>query len=136
MCIDFFFFFQAEDGIRDVAVTGVQTCALPISVPPRPEKPPHVEEFQISGEPAPAAAENTPAAAPPIPLDKPAAKTTAGKSKEKPAQKAPPKPAKPAEPELEREQEYELVLEQEQLVPAYDQQPPEPPAPARNKAAA
>src|SRR2546422_4084678 len=27
----FFFFFQAEDGIRDVAVTGVQTCALPIS---------------------------------------------------------------------------------------------------------
>src|SRR2546429_3729630 len=29
-----FFFFQAEDGIRDVAVTGVQTCALPISAPP------------------------------------------------------------------------------------------------------
>src|SRR6266436_9955603 len=28
----FFFFFQAEDGIRYVAVTGVQTCALPISV--------------------------------------------------------------------------------------------------------
>src|SRR5205809_3599810 len=28
----FFFFFQAEDGIRDVAVTGVQTCALPICV--------------------------------------------------------------------------------------------------------
>src|SRR2546422_5376549 len=28
----FFFFFQAEDGIRDVAVTGVQTCALPISL--------------------------------------------------------------------------------------------------------
>src|SRR2546429_7104072 len=28
----FCFFFQAEDGIRDVAVTGVQTCALPISV--------------------------------------------------------------------------------------------------------
>src|SRR2546429_5011347 len=27
------FFFQAEDGIRDVAVTGVQTCALPISRP-------------------------------------------------------------------------------------------------------
>src|SRR2546429_1192261 len=27
----FAFFFQAEDGIRDVAVTGVQTCALPIS---------------------------------------------------------------------------------------------------------
>src|SRR3989449_1477543 len=29
----FFFFFQAEDGIRDVAVTGVQTCALPIYPP-------------------------------------------------------------------------------------------------------
>src|SRR2546430_15203009 len=29
MCI-FFFFFQAEDGIRDLTVTGVQTCALPI----------------------------------------------------------------------------------------------------------
>src|SRR5207253_5366098 len=27
----FFFFFQAEDGIRDGHVTGVQTCALPIS---------------------------------------------------------------------------------------------------------
>src|SRR5256884_825389 len=40
-CVDWsmvfvFFFFQAEDGIRDVAVTGVQTCALPISflIPP------------------------------------------------------------------------------------------------------
>src|SRR3989442_5394422 len=30
-----FFFFQAEDGIRDADVTGVQTCALPIS-PPSP----------------------------------------------------------------------------------------------------
>src|SRR2546427_4011514 len=29
--IVFFFFFQAEDGIRDLTVTGVQTCALPIS---------------------------------------------------------------------------------------------------------
>src|SRR5438046_5304066 len=27
-----FFFFQAEDGIRDWSVTGVQTCALPISL--------------------------------------------------------------------------------------------------------
>src|SRR2546430_16379028 len=32
-----FFFFQAEDGIRDLTVTGVQTCALPIS----PERCPH-----------------------------------------------------------------------------------------------
>src|SRR3989442_8600742 len=30
LCL-FFFFFQAEDGIRDADVTGVQTCALPIS---------------------------------------------------------------------------------------------------------
>src|SRR2546429_7938086 len=30
MAFCLFFFFQAEDGIRDVAVTGVQTCALPI----------------------------------------------------------------------------------------------------------
>src|SRR5688572_32745830 len=29
-CLAFFFFFQAEDGIRDLTVTGVQTCALPI----------------------------------------------------------------------------------------------------------
>src|SRR5262249_57827452 len=29
--VTFFFFFQAEDGIRDWSVTGVQTCALPIS---------------------------------------------------------------------------------------------------------
>src|SRR5437016_9463404 len=38
---DFVFFFQAEDGIRDWSVTGVQTCALPIFAPrmtglPRP----------------------------------------------------------------------------------------------------
>src|SRR2546426_8570767 len=29
-CLVYFFFFQAEDGIRDYKVTGVQTCALPI----------------------------------------------------------------------------------------------------------
>src|SRR5436189_1940085 len=32
---NFFFFFQAEDGIRDTSVTGVQTCALPICQGPR-----------------------------------------------------------------------------------------------------
>src|SRR2546427_11108544 len=31
--VDLFFFFQAEDGIRDLTVTGVQTCALPIALP-------------------------------------------------------------------------------------------------------
>ena len=30
--IVFFFFFQAEDGIRDIGMTGVQTCALPICI--------------------------------------------------------------------------------------------------------
>src|SRR5256886_4241340 len=35
-CVEllYFFFFQAEDGIRDLTVTGVQTCALPISARP------------------------------------------------------------------------------------------------------
>src|SRR5690349_24229787 len=33
-----FFFFQAEDGIRDLYVTGVQTCALPISSSFRPQR--------------------------------------------------------------------------------------------------
>src|SRR5580765_8607360 len=32
MFMGLFFFFQAEDGIRDGRLTGVQTCALPISV--------------------------------------------------------------------------------------------------------
>src|SRR5207245_7136071 len=32
-CVFMIFFFQAEDGIRDATVTGVQTCALPISTP-------------------------------------------------------------------------------------------------------
>src|SRR3712207_7711976 len=31
-CAHVFFFFQAEDGIRDIGVTGVQTCALPILI--------------------------------------------------------------------------------------------------------
>src|SRR5437773_4867397 len=35
-CVFFCFFFQAEDGIRDRDVTGVQTCALPISSAHRP----------------------------------------------------------------------------------------------------
>src|SRR5256885_9545769 len=35
-CLGFFFFFQAEDGIRDYKVTGVQTCALPIHLQLRP----------------------------------------------------------------------------------------------------
>src|SRR3989449_2771801 len=40
----FFFFFQAEDGIRDVAVTGVQTCALPIYPARRPPRRGHARD--------------------------------------------------------------------------------------------
>src|SRR6267143_5511749 len=39
MSLLFFFFFQAEDGIRDGTVTGVQTCALPISPETREPRP-------------------------------------------------------------------------------------------------
>src|SRR3989475_12866250 len=41
----FFFFFQAEDGIRDLTVTGVQTCALPISARLRRKRSLATEEF-------------------------------------------------------------------------------------------
>src|SRR5258707_7084961 len=55
-----FFFFQAEDGIRDIGVTGVQTCALPISsviaegrfvtydLKPRPDDPTAVGTSQVA----------------------------------------------------------------------------------------
>src|SRR2546430_5955812 len=41
----FFFFFQAEDGIRDLTVTGVQTCALPIWIVRRRQHPDPVHHF-------------------------------------------------------------------------------------------
>src|SRR2546430_14980911 len=51
-----FFFFQAEDGIRDLTVTGVQTCALPISVTvhvvpgdPRPELAQRLRQQRLAG---------------------------------------------------------------------------------------
>src|SRR2546429_9005521 len=43
--LDIVFFFQAEDGIRDVAVTGVQTCALPIYFPNHRITPVPVTEY-------------------------------------------------------------------------------------------
>src|SRR3989449_11320158 len=46
-----FFFFQAEDGIRDVAVTGVQTCALPISANRSPKSKSKVSTMRPSNEP-------------------------------------------------------------------------------------
>src|SRR5205085_8343393 len=44
------FFFQAEDGIRDLTVTGVQTCALPISM--RTIKGPAIFLAQFAGDAA------------------------------------------------------------------------------------
>src|SRR5205823_9409903 len=44
-----FFFFQAEDGIRDKLVTGVQTCALPILDGPGPEMHPSPECSRMRG---------------------------------------------------------------------------------------
>src|SRR3712207_928960 len=41
----YFFFFQAEDGIRDIGVTGVQTCALPISILEKQEK--YIEDVRL-----------------------------------------------------------------------------------------
>src|SRR5699024_11857706 len=50
----YYFFFQAEDGIRDRNVTGVQTCALPISV--------SMGSGQIPSRPAAAASSAPPSA--------------------------------------------------------------------------
>src|SRR6478672_1536186 len=49
----YFFFCQAEDGIRDLIVTGVQTCALPIcsGVEPAPSRPPLDEDSVDSSRP-------------------------------------------------------------------------------------
>src|SRR5215204_669343 len=49
----FFFFFQAEDGIRDHCVTGVQTCALPISLAQAdvdPQGVAAIESYSADGE--------------------------------------------------------------------------------------
>src|SRR5258706_7004043 len=58
-CIDNIFFFQAEDGIRDWSVTGVQTCALPIYSYPSPTGFAHASQTRpaselprISGDPS------------------------------------------------------------------------------------
>src|SRR5229473_6168567 len=46
----FFFFFQAEDGIRDKLVTGVQTCALPISRSPARTNTQHEDHLMPENE--------------------------------------------------------------------------------------
>src|SRR5437762_14166838 len=49
----YFFFFQAEDGIRDTSVTGVQTCALPIFIddvePPRLARAVSLQALALAG---------------------------------------------------------------------------------------
>src|SRR2546430_12809128 len=54
-----FFFFQAEDGIRDLTVTGVQTCALPISPLGGLRRHAAVRAGERGGEPAGSAAERS-----------------------------------------------------------------------------
>src|SRR5437667_6547366 len=51
ICFSVFFFFQAEDGIRDRDVTGVQTCALPISERHPPYARPPLSKALWKGEP-------------------------------------------------------------------------------------
>src|SRR5260370_27515741 len=52
-CVLFFFFFQAEDGIRDSSVTGVQTCALPICIQSLADNElMYSFDFELPGEPA------------------------------------------------------------------------------------
>src|SRR3989449_4719016 len=73
----FFVFFQAEDGIREVAVTGVQTCALPISryayralharAPPRRVMGQHVERERVEQQVERRPLERLAAGAPPGP---------------------------------------------------------------------
>src|SRR5207248_8761541 len=55
----FIFFFQAEDGIRDRTVTGVQTCALPISTAPRVSRVPF-PMLRASSQVSPAATTTSP----------------------------------------------------------------------------
>src|SRR5574344_1138384 len=66
---DFCFFFQAEDGIRDDLVTGVQTCALPISTDnspallnkiAKPLTPPETIENGVKNIPVPKETINVP----------------------------------------------------------------------------
>src|SRR5437016_8809940 len=47
------FFFQAEDGIRDWSVTGVQTCALPICAKPKQASRQWAERQKLAPPPAP-----------------------------------------------------------------------------------
>src|SRR2546430_9854899 len=79
-----FFFFQAEDGIRDLTVTGVQTCALPIYVwgPRRPGE--HDRATRLRGATAPSVAHGRarPSPRPGACVDRPATGQAACRSEE------------------------------------------------------
>src|SRR5438067_11962349 len=113
LAIIWFFFFQAEDGIRDRNVTGVQTCALPIwpaaAAPAAPvdwpsstapvEPPPAAPDEQVPIEPTMPAAEAPwePAPLPEQPVFEPAAAVPAEAPPEPPPF-VPPEPEPPVEP--------------------------------------
>src|SRR5258708_15613343 len=82
ICVMFaFFFFQAEDGIRDDLVTGVQTCALPIS--PRAERgvaPHQPRRAVLSAAPE---EQGDRAVAPPLDLGRPSAGLRRQRSEER-----------------------------------------------------
>src|SRR3989440_8964167 len=78
----FFFFFQAEDGIRDLIVTGVQTCALPISPPARPWRP-AVAPAECAGRPG-----RTPSSREPGPAHPPRATRRVRAAARAPAERA------------------------------------------------
>src|SRR2546427_6993836 len=50
MMLSVFFFFQAEDGIRDLTVTGVQTCALPIYAYDEKERDSYIKRLSNGSE--------------------------------------------------------------------------------------
>src|SRR5205085_7282128 len=77
----FFFFFQAEDGIRDLTVTGVQTCALPISSPFSMRRLPSMRPATTSGPPVAATSARTVSAAPSV--VGPVKRTVRGRSEER-----------------------------------------------------
>src|SRR6266496_5384732 len=84
----FFFFFQAEDGIRDLYVTGVQTCALPISGPScrTSDSPSRVPTRRTSARSAASTGGSEPGPAPPTGSG---SCTVTGPSSRTPAQPAP-----------------------------------------------
>src|SRR2546421_7897981 len=78
LCDFLFFFFQAEDGIRDLIVTGVQTCALPIWPPGSPTAPsaPALAKGAMPGMAEAIATCGAAGAAPPAPWDCPGRRMT------------------------------------------------------------